>query len=532
MRILLIPGLMVAFGVLISPVRAQSWPWSADDFEPLTSLPWKAEDVPAGQVITRIFREPRLVVRRAVLQAYLETMRLQDFDAVLNQCARLEGRNNPDDMVALVLTEWTRRDIQSAWKRTQGLFDVCVLQGDPLSLDRWSNPKIVVTSEKAIRRSPFWLDGGGLAGFARGSAIGPPIGNDGAPSPSGHAQRQEILHAFSKRYIDLFDAIPVAGPGAQSVDDYDCDREIVQTLACEHNDLTWIKDRRLPSVVNDVAAIRWLTVEPSRALHVLEHTTETPSAWFLQIWKRLDFNAMKAWAESAKIDTAEGARARGMLMSKVDAATRERWLADERKANDGVDDFSFLLNEWAIWSPQDVLPFLASLKPAPPVKGQTQEQADGDFQDKIGDVLKSLVYTDDQMVWNRCRYGMKVLADADWSKFPAFMTKAVIEKQGISMMEQWCDVDVGQAARFSFKLITSSVAQAYFPRSELIKEFAGGEPFSGDDFNDRCFCALRFWAMWKPDEMKAWIAAVEGEDMRKALTWLLEHPWGTGSGPE
>ena len=29
-------------------------------------------------------------------------------------------------------------------------------------------------------------------------------------------------------------------------------------------------------------------------------------------------------------------------------------------------------------------------------------------------------------------------------------------------------------------------------------------------------------------EMKAWIATIKEPDMRKALTWLLEHPWGTG----
>jgi hypothetical protein len=46
---------------------------------------------------------------------------------------------------------------------------------------------------------------------------------------------------------------------------------------------------------------------------------------------------------------------------------------------------------------------------------------------------------------------------------------------------------------------------------------------------DRTFCALRVWAVVKPDEMKKWIATLDDAEMRKALTWLLEHPWGIGS---
>ena len=66
------------------------------------------------------------------------------------------------------------------------------------------------------------------------------------------------------------------------------------------------------------------------------------------------------------------------------------------------------------------------------------------------------------------------------------------------------------------------------PREELIRMYDGREGSSDDAINDRTFCALRMWAVVKPDEMREWIRTVEGEDMQKALTWLLEHPWGTG----
>lgn len=45
---------------------------------------------------------------------------------------------------------------------------------------------------------------------------------------------------------------------------------------------------------------------------------------------------------------------------------------------------------------------------------------------------------------------------------------------------------------------------------------------------DRTFCALRTWAVVRPDEMKIWIATLKEKDLRTALTWLVENPWGTG----
>ena len=46
------------------------------------------------------------------------------------------------------------------------------------------------------------------------------------------------------------------------------------------------------------------------------------------------------------------------------------------------------------------------------------------------------------------------------------------------------------------------------------------------DIGDRTFCALRVWAVVRPDEMREWIQTQRGEALQSALTWLLEHPWG------
>ena len=88
------------------------------------------------------------------------------------------------------------------------------------------------------------------------------------------------------------------------------------------------------------------------------------------------------------------------------------------------------------------------------------------------------------------------------------------------------DIDIGEAARYGLNFLLRT---DYAPRENLIKLFSGDDDFSSDsDMIDRTFCALRVWAVVKPKEMKAWIATIKEADMRKALTWLLEHPWGTG----
>ncbi|WP_395745263.1 hypothetical protein [Prosthecobacter sp.] len=66
-------------------------------------------------------------------------------------------------------------------------------------------------------------------------------------------------------------------------------------------------------------------------------------------------------------------------------------------------------------------------------------------------------------------------------------------------------------------------------RENLLRFFSGEDEFADEGgMIDRTFCALRVWAVIRPEEMREWIGRQEGADMRKALTWLLKHPWGEG----
>jgi len=92
------------------------------------------------------------------------------------------------------------------------------------------------------------------------------------------------------------------------------------------------------------------------------------------------------------------------------------------------------------------------------------------------------------------------------------------------VMEEWGEIDIGETARYGPDFM---LRIHYAPRENLIQFFSGYDVYPDEGgMIDRTFCALRVWAVFKPGEMKAWIATLDDADMRKALTWLLEHPWG------
>ena len=93
------------------------------------------------------------------------------------------------------------------------------------------------------------------------------------------------------------------------------------------------------------------------------------------------------------------------------------------------------------------------------------------------------------------------------------------------VLEWYGTLDIAAMARHGFDFMRRT---NFTPRENLIKFFSGQDGYTDDDVIDRTFCSLRVWAVVKPKEMKEWIGTIKEADMRKALTWLLDHPWGTG----
>ncbi len=130
------------------------------------------------------------------------------------------------------------------------------------------------------------------------------------------------------------------------------------------------------------------------------------------------------------------------------------------------------------------------------------------------------------VTWNSTHFNIGEIKKFDVASIPEDMRADFLKGEWEQVMETWGDVDIGETARYGVKILLQT---GVTPRDRLIKFFSGSDEFQEDgNVVDRTFCALRVWAVVRPDEMKAWIGTIKDAEMREALTWLLENPWGTG----
>ncbi len=495
------------------------------DFEPLTSLPWKKPDATLESVLDFIFREPNSGIRYPLLADYLRIVPVEELGKAFDLCIVLEGTQTPDALIDLFLRIWAKREPVTCWQRTKELFRLVGVEDGWLNYDDWTTrDRITVQDRDAIQASRFWIEHRDvLSSFA--------FGVDESALP--REERVRLMKEFMDVWLDAFGTWPGHGTYGS---DYSADPHGLVAAGFEVP-ADELRHRSFPNDGVDEAAAfeigmrRWLEKEPGAALEIIkkvgekkwrpsgsssQHLNDGPSLELLMVWAKADLPAMIRWVDSLDIlkdDVA--AQAKGFLMSRVEAGTRNRWFADVKPAQAGQDRSEALLSGWAGWDPKAALDAAIATKDPDTIWSVAQKGAYGPFNDQP---------------WNSSHFGIGVIKDFEVARLPKVLLKEVIAEWGIAIMEQWGDIDIGEAARYGVDFLLRT---NYAPRKYLIKLFSGDDKFSSDsDMIDRTFCALRVWAVVKPREMKAWIATIKEADMRKALTWLLEHPWGTGPGPK
>ncbi|MBB5035851.1 hypothetical protein [Prosthecobacter dejongeii] len=516
MRHLLLLGLL---GILLSslPCFGQRLNLKPLDFQPLTGMPWQHhEDVSLEKVLERIFLEPNPAIRHAVLAAYLRLIPVEAFPQTFDLCIRLQGTQWPDDLVALMLPIWAERDPQAAWKRTQTLFSLIGFHW--LGLDAWGNPRIQINNLEALRGSSFWLREG-LETFPQGLS----------KSKLPRAERIAILSDFVSRYLAIYGFLPETRKSELPSYTYSDLEEMVSAFQGPDQEFRGTAEAAASKGHEgtfEVLLRRWLVHSPEEAADIVAFAEKVgwppeqkPSntgryvvsqEWLL-LWAKIDKAGMMAWVEHVDLNLSPlSARARGLLLGLANQATGQRWLDEAGAKGSGNDDIlSDLLMEAAPWAPQLAMEVAVTTSDA----------------ETIRNVSESAVYDFQSQSWNTSHMGLGLAKDFPIETLPPSLLVEVIQDWGV-LMEQWGDVDVGEAARYGFQFLTQT---NLCPQENLIKLFAGDDTFSSDgDMIDRTFCALRSWAILQPDAMKAWIGQQQGADMRAALTWLLENPWGTG----
>lgn len=198
-----------------------------------------------------------------------------------------------------------------------------------------------------------------------------------------------------------------------------------------------------------------------------------------------------------------------LLMGRADDATRARW-RQEATDRGALPKF---YGRWAQWSPEIAIPSAMHEKDV----------------EVLEEILRSVI-SPPLGATNRSHWILGVFRDFDlpkWLQAHGSMVATLPDGWGTIDKEAWAYIDVGEAARHAFQLIGGKPFAGQFPRENLLKLLSGDHTEGTDDGPlDRAFCCLRFWAMWKPEEMRKWIAGLKDPEMQKALTWTLENPWG------
>jgi hypothetical protein len=496
---------------LAGQVAAQRLDWKPDEFVPLTSLPWLQKERTMEEVLKLIFKEPDPEIRYPVLAEYFgKEVSVLDLSKAFNLCIKLEGTQQPSQLVGVLLPLWAKRDPAHAVVKVRELMERVILEGGPLALDSWEGPGCRLVSLKGFREAPYWLSPWSLGG------LGPALAEGDQPL---EARKRRMLE-YAGLFVDKVGALPAAGPIRYPT----LNRPLLDVLELPlpllRGKLQGANEIEFDDPAYRAAVARMLRLDPASAAQWVD-SLKGDRLGYLKLWAQLDRPGLLRWIlERHSVEAVAAPDAESVLLGSVDDETRKRWLdVAARKSETGESHLTALLCEWARSDPESALSMAVEFRDA----------------DLICDVANRAVYGGASL-YNTSHYGIGVLRTFDLT--PVKRAANGEAKQsldwhwGITEMEQWLDIDVAEAAEYGFKYLTQMQGANSASRESLIKLFSGDDGYASDsDMIDRTLCALRFWAMWKPEAMKKWIATLNDPEMQKALTWTLENPWGKRNSP-
>jgi hypothetical protein len=508
------------FVFAVGSLQAQRNNWKPKDFEPMTRLPWAAMEGKRtqDQVIERIFRETNADIRYRVLGEYLRRIPATDLQRAFDLAVALEGTQTPGKLVSFMLYIWAQRDPVAAWRKTRELFKLVGIPAGWLGYDSWENEQIDVQDWQAIQHSRFWIHQHALLGFAAGCDA----------SDLNAVARVNLLKQFADLWFERFKSWPgdfrrSDYPGVLEFDSYAVIQSFSHTLDSPQGSFGGGDDAQACS---EIIWRRWLEAHPDRVTELIQEIERTEfskvdyprhrdaekariSTELLLVWRKADLKGLTAWASTPQSQLHHQAwiTAQCMLLAEVSPKLRETWLSTLLQGPDVLENLRTL----ASWEPQ------IAMEQAVRVKDQGMELSvlvDGCADGPWG-----------SRVINTTHSGLGYLYQHGLEHLPAPLQKSLMAPGWFEsyFMELWGLVDVGEAARFGLRTMLEG---NLVPRQELRDMYSGKASGDTDDgIIDRTFCALRVWAVIRPDEVAEWIEK-QDKDMRESLRWLLKHSLG------
>lgn len=488
--------------------EAQRLDWKSDEFLPLTSLPWSEHGLAVPDVLEKIFKEPDPEVRYPVLAKYFRNhLSGAQLGAAFELCVKLEGTQRPNDLVGLLLPLWAAREPEQALAKTKELMECVVLEGHPLDLDRWDNRPLRVVNLDAFQASSYWLNVSSLGG------LGPALADPGRPVEL----RKQLMRVYANLFIDKAGALPNSPASGYSARDLELNQVLELSAENLKTRLLAAGETERKSASFRAGVARLMALQPAAAQEWIELLPiDSDLHCHLLLWSKLDRSGMLEWIDAPRLTNDTVRRtAQGILMSSVEANVRKRWIdAASRVAENPPSSLVELLEAWSRVTPLQAL------------------EAAGKYGDPdiLCGVANEAVYPGASS-YNRSHPGLEAVRGYDLRRALLDMSEEAVQSVvwhwGYTEMEQWLEVDARESARYGFEYLTRFPDSKVISRGDLIRLLKGDDDAASDsDMIDRTLCALRFWAMWKPNEMQKWIAGLGDAEMQRALTWTLMNPWG------
>ena len=511
-----------------------------EQFRPVTSPPWTEPGANNETVIARIYREPSLLARTALLEAYLSKVPASSFPRIFDHCLRLEEDDSPDELLELLFRHWAEKDPATAWSRCEAWFDL-IIPETPLGVDSWETG-IIVLNPQAAAGSSYWP---GSDGFAKAFSAGVAQSSLAETEKERFITRQvEKSKAWWAAYEAAEEKTPYRGVITKStqsppppellaaqdewakrrkekaLEEEEQRKLLMDFLSCPPMEiearLKATPPGRWDETILARAMLRWMDGDPKRAPGIVEFVLQAhdPKGVFREISKRepIPIEFLLEWAlldrkgfmDWAVIEPDGRQMGRPGVSSKSFAVLNafacrddsEPWAEDNLPMYGSEEEAWPMAMNWACIDPETALPWIWSCGERFSFEDAVLESVDR--SPEVGsNVLRAIFLTLDE-------YAVPIPADTL-----------------SNIMEEWSGVDAAACARHGVRW---NLRTRIFSKQRMIRLWSGKEdPYDGT-VDDRYFGSLRIWASRKPEEARKWIRTEPlDNDAREALLWLVDH---------